>query len=63
MQAKTINTAELKSNFTPLVSDQGNPGLLKVVDLCPQRNSRQVSGPRVALSQYILDLPRLRIHH
>ena len=33
MKVQTINTAKLRSNSTPLENSQGNPGLLKVINL------------------------------
>ena len=56
MQADTINIAELRSNFAPLESDQGNPGLLKVVNLCPQSDGCRVGGPGIVLGQCVLGL-------
>jgi len=43
------NTTKLRSMFTPLESNQRNPGLLKVVDLRPQSDGHRVSGPHVIL--------------
>ena len=62
MQANATNLAELRPNFASLESNQGNPGLLKVIDPRPQGNGRWVGGPGVILSQCILGLPQLLIH-
>ena len=50
-------------NSTPPESDQGNSRLLKVVDLRPESDGRGIGGPGVVLSQRVLGLPQLRIHH
>ena len=56
---RDINMVRKKSALTPLESDEGDPRLLKVIDLRPESDSSRVRRPRIVLRQRVLGLPQL----